>query len=165
MVEFAGALVLLLLLIFGISEIGRAIYQLNTLTKSVESGARYMSRVVGAVTFNPAAGSVDKQCTINSNVWDPAVARATNVVLYGTESAGTVSRLPNMIVTSLTVTPHIDPTLKAGGACIIKISAQATFSAIFGGNQPLPSQLYGQGGVGSGGLVFTANAEERYLGE
>ena len=40
MVEFAGALILLLLLVFGITEIGRAIYQLNTLTKSVEAGAR-----------------------------------------------------------------------------------------------------------------------------
>jgi len=165
MVEFAGALILLLLLIFGISEIGRAIYQLNTLTKSVEAGARYMSRVVGAVTFNPTAGSSDEQCLTTNAVWTSAVERATNIVLYGTETAGTTTRLPNMEVTSISVVPRLDSELGGGGACVIKISARARFSSIFGGSTPLPPPIYSQGGVGPGGLIFTADAEERYLGE
>ncbi len=164
MIEFAGSLILLLLLVFGISEIGRAIYQLNTLTKSADAGVRYMSRVVGAITFNPSASSTTTQCVINDSVWSPAAQRATNIVLYGTETPGTNTRLPNMEVTSLTVTPHLDPNLSQGGACVIKISAQATFSAIFAGNTPIPSPIYSQGGIGSNGLIFTTNAEERYIG-
>lgn len=164
MVEFAGALILLLMLVFGISEIGRAIYQLNTLTKSVEAGARYMSRAVNVVTFDPAAGAPEEQCLITTTTWDAASERAKNIVLYGTESAGATTRLPNMEVTSITVIPHIDSELSHSGACVIKVSARAQFVSIFANNKPIPP-LYGQDTGSSGGLVLTANAEERYIGE
>ena len=43
MVEFALILPLLLLLTFITTEFGRAMYQYNTITKSVRDGARYLS--------------------------------------------------------------------------------------------------------------------------
>jgi Flp pilus assembly protein TadG len=42
-VEFAIVLILLVPLVFGITEFGRAIYQYNTLTKIVRNGARYLT--------------------------------------------------------------------------------------------------------------------------
>ena len=42
-VEFTIVLPLLLLLMLGIAEFGRALYQYNTLTKAVRDGARFMS--------------------------------------------------------------------------------------------------------------------------
>lgn len=164
MVEFAGALILLLLLVFGISEIGRAIYQLNTLTKSVEAGARYMSRATGIVTFDPAAGAAEEQCKVNNAKWDSVSEHATNIVLYGTEVVGSMTRLPDMEVTAISVSPHLDSGLSHGGACVIKVSARAKFLSIFASNKPVP-QLYGQDAGGSDGLVLAADAEERYIGE
>lgn len=164
MVEFAGALILLVMLVFGISEIGRAIYQLNTLTKSVEAGARYMSRAVGVVKFDSTAGAAAEQCLIINANWDAASQRASNIILYGTEAAGTVTRLPNMEVTSITVIPHIDTYLSHEGACVIKVSARARFFSIFGNDKPLPD-LYGHDTGTPSGLVLTADAEERYIGE
>lgn len=164
MVEFAGALILLLMLVFGISEIGRAIYQLNTLTKSVEAGARYMSHAVGVLSFDPESGAPEEQCLVVNTNWNAASERATNIILYGTEIAGSATRLPNMEVTSISVEPHIDSTLSHGGACVIKVSARAQFYSIFSNNKPSPP-LYGNGSGGTGGLVLSADAEERYIGE
>jgi hypothetical protein len=166
MVEFAGAFVLLVLLVFGISEIGRAIYQLNTLTKAVESGARYMSRYVGAVTFDPTASTPQQQCTINSTAWDVAVSNATNIVLYGTETTGGSARLPNMVVNSITVEPRLDTGLSDGGACVITIKASAAFASLFG-DYIIPTFYSSNGGQDSiyKGLVLTAQAQERYIGE
>ena len=42
--EFAMVLPLMLLIVFGIIEFGRAYYQYNTLTKAIRDGARYMSK-------------------------------------------------------------------------------------------------------------------------
>lgn len=42
-VEFALILPLLLLMIFTVTEFGRAVYEYNILTKSVRNGARYLS--------------------------------------------------------------------------------------------------------------------------
>lgn len=45
LIEFTIIFPILLLLVLGITELGRALYQKNTLTKAVEVGARYMARV------------------------------------------------------------------------------------------------------------------------
>lgn len=42
-VEFAILVPLMILMVFGITEFGRAFYQYNTLTKSVRDGVRYLS--------------------------------------------------------------------------------------------------------------------------
>jgi len=55
-VEFAIVLIPLLLLGFGITEFGRAIYSYNTLTKAVRDSARYLtSKTPGDPTAHAAA--------------------------------------------------------------------------------------------------------------
>lgn len=164
MVEFAGVLILLVMLVFGISEIGRAIYQQNTLTKSIEAGARYMSRAVDILEFDPAGITPGEQCRISSGNWDAAVLRAKNIILYGVESAGATARLPNMEVTKIDVEPYIEHSLASGGACVIKVAAKAKFVSIFSNDAPLPP-MYGEESSQTGGLLLTATTEERYIGE
>lgn len=62
-VELALILPLLLAILFGITEFGRAIYTYNTMAKSARAAARYLS--------TQAAG--------NTNAW----ATAKNLVVYG----------------------------------------------------------------------------------
>ena len=63
-VEFAILLPLLILLVFGITEYGRAMYQYDTLTKSVRSAVRYLSwRNAGDAT----AIGVAKCLALNGN--------------------------------------------------------------------------------------------------
>jgi Flp pilus assembly protein TadG len=76
MTEFAIVLPVLLLLLFGITEVGRAIVRYNTLTKSVQDGARYAA----AYALLGTTGAV---------VVDAQLLTATrNVVVYG-NTAGT----------------------------------------------------------------------------
>lgn len=66
-VEFALVLPLLLLLTFITTEFGRALYQYNTLTKSVRDAARYLS------VQSPSILTTDL----------PKVANAKKLVVYG----------------------------------------------------------------------------------
>lgn len=65
-VEFALVLPLLLLMTFVVTEFGRAIYQYDTLTKSVREGARYLSIQTPGTR----------------------VAQAQNLVVYGNTAGG-----------------------------------------------------------------------------
>jgi Flp pilus assembly protein TadG len=56
MVELAIILPLLLLLLFGVTELGRALYQQNILTQAVELGGRYLARIDGAVVDDGSGG-------------------------------------------------------------------------------------------------------------
>lgn len=70
-VEFAFLLIPLLLLGFGGAEYGRALYQYNTLVKSVRDSARYLSQ------YNPADANYP-------------LAAAKNLAVYGdTSNTGT----------------------------------------------------------------------------
>ncbi|KVC95486.1 TadE/TadG family type IV pilus assembly protein [Burkholderia ubonensis] len=68
-VEFAFVLIPLVLLVTGVAEFGRAIYQYESLTKSTRNAARYLS------TFQPS---------------DPAypIASAQCLAVYGSETCG-----------------------------------------------------------------------------
>lgn len=55
-VEFSILIVPLLLLLFGVTEYGRAIYQYNTLVKSVRDASRYLSAVA------PGSGHSAARC-------------------------------------------------------------------------------------------------------
>jgi Flp pilus assembly protein TadG len=54
-VEFAILVPLMILMVFGITEFGRAFYQYNTLTKSVRDGVRYLSTQAPGTGHNIAA--------------------------------------------------------------------------------------------------------------
>jgi Flp pilus assembly protein TadG len=66
-VELGIVLIPLIVLVFGIAEFGRAIYQYNTLAKAVRDGVRYLT------LYAPGNAT--------------AIASATNLVVCGTTSA------------------------------------------------------------------------------
>ena len=73
-VEFAIALPLIILLALAVTELGRGLYQYNTLSKAVHDGARYLSdRAVNTV------GALDITGLVTST---------KNVVIYGTPAGG-----------------------------------------------------------------------------
>lgn len=88
-VEFALTLPLLLLLTMITTEFGRAIYQYNTIVKSVRGAARYLSAQTpsSALTADPAA-----------------ITAATNLVVYG-NTAGTGTPLVLGLTTGNVETP------------------------------------------------------------
>jgi Flp pilus assembly protein TadG len=82
--EFAMVLPLVLLVVFGITEFGRAYYQYNTLSKAIRNGARYMS----SHTYS------------NANI-----ANTQNMVVYGQASGSGTAVLPGLTSTMVAVTP------------------------------------------------------------
>lgn len=82
-IEFTITLPLLLLLLFAGAEVGRLLYQYNTLTKSVEDGARYLA---GRLRYAESNGSVS---TISAN--------AIKLVQSGSTLDGQPSLLPGTI--------------------------------------------------------------------
>ena len=151
MVELAVITPLLVMLLFGFIEIGRALIQTNSLTKAVTTGARYLAREPGAVNDPP-------HCTQGSN-WATASAQARLMVAYDEGGTG------DLILPIL-------PGLDAGGAvttatradvagtlivCVVRVTAQTQFAAIFG-DSIVPF-------LNLGPIQINAVAEERYIGE
>lgn len=73
MVEFAIVLPVVLLIVFGVTELGVALMRYNTLTKSVQDGARHAS----AYALLGSAGSVYVDSDLASEI--------RNLVVYGNE--------------------------------------------------------------------------------
>jgi Flp pilus assembly protein TadG len=80
MVEFAVVLPLMLLLILGVAEFGRAFMQYNVLTKSVRDGARHLAQY--ALFGSSGTVNIDSQLVFETQ----------NLVVYG-NSAGAGSPL------------------------------------------------------------------------
>jgi len=80
MVEFTIVLPVLLLLLFAVTEIGRALVRYNTLTKAVQDGARYAA----AYALLGTTGAVTIDATLQT--------QTRNIVAYGNR-AGTGSPL------------------------------------------------------------------------
>jgi len=74
LIELAFVLPVLLIMTFIVTEFGRAIYQYDTLTKSVRDATRYL--------------------TIQTP--NTKVAEARNLVVYGTTTAGTTPLVPGL---------------------------------------------------------------------
>lgn len=81
-IEFAILLPLLLMIAFGITEFGRALYQYNTLVKATRDAARYV------MTQNPGG------------VADPA---AKCLAVYGNTSCTGTALVPGLTVEAVTV--------------------------------------------------------------
>jgi TadE-like protein len=115
--EFAIALPLMILLALAVTELGRGLYQYNTLTKAVRDGARYLSNVaVGPL------GIVDIA---------PHLTDTINIVVYGDIDGGT-SVLPNFTPADVTVSTVAVP-LPGGGISPnhVRVSATYTFTPLF----------------------------------
>jgi len=113
-VEFALILPLLLVMTFITTEFGRAVYQYNTIAKSVRDAARYLSIQ-----------------TPNTHL-----AEAANLVVYG-NTAGTGSPLALGLTTSHVATPvwstaGTDPVIGTVTVAVTGYTFQSLFSTAFG---------------------------------
>ncbi len=157
-VEFALMLPLLLIMVFGITELGRALYQQNMLTKAVTSGARYMARAYGAL---------DTDC-VPTATWTSHIAAARDLVAFGSVDPGSGAQpmLPGLDETAAIDVQHDGPIVIAvpvGGAtqdiraCTVTVSAHVPFASIFG-RALIPM-------FGLGDVELNARAEERFIGD
>lgn len=103
-VEFTIALPLLLFIMFAGAEVGRLLYQYNTLAKATEDGARYLAREVRT------AQGQGTLATVTSN--------AAKLVRYGTTLDSQPALLPGTINVSTAT----------NGAAPAEISVTASFT-------------------------------------
>lgn len=90
-VEFMIAVPLLLILLFGVSEFGRMLFQYNTLTKSTRDASRYLSA-------NARVGSTG---AIVLDATD--IAETQNLVVYGNIAGTGQALLPGLAPGDVTV--------------------------------------------------------------
>ncbi len=155
LVEFAIVLPLLVMLLLGITELGRALYQLNGLTKAAVGGARYLARLHGAVEVDGA------NCSPGA-AWDTLAA--TNVVIFGNDTGIGEPLFPGMEV-SFELEPSgvitIDGAQTAG--CVIRATVNMEFISAMGDQGVLIP--FSDIDADMLPIVLTANVEERYIGE
>jgi Flp pilus assembly protein TadG len=121
MVEFTIVAPLLLLLIFGVTEVGRAIIQYNAVTKSVRDGVRHAA----AYGLRGSSGTA---------YIDPALdAEIRNLIVYGDAQGGATPIVEGLATDQIQITV-IPPD-------IVKVSATYPYSPILG--LSLPTFGYG----------------------
>lgn len=130
MVEFAIMLPMLLLLLFGVTELGRALYQQNTLYKSVAGGARYLARTNETLD--------DEDGCSTGGTWETNLITAENLIVYGNTTGAGEPLLPHLddedVITIgveervLTKTDGTDVPV-----CVITVSVEIPFAGLFGG--------------------------------
>lgn len=168
MVEFAIIVPLLILLVFGIIQIGRALYQENTLDKAVASAGRYMARSYDILDMTPDEDG-NPACTPTA-AWfgsDGAAAKARNLAVYGSQAGGGAPLLPNLDApnaVTITASQATPIEVVVGGSsqyirgCVIRVDARADFDSGLPGNVIVPLLEWA-------GLTLNAATEERYIGE
>ena len=157
MVELAIILPLLLFIVFGVTELGRALYQQNMLTQAVELGGRYMARVEDAVNAD---------CS-NGDNWAGAVIEAKNLIEFGCSIGDDADECDTPVVPNLESDNILfdvcgpddsDEPCTSPSACVIVVRATADFQSIFGGD------LVSVPGYRLGGVTLNAATQERYIG-
>jgi len=134
LLEFAMTLPLLLLIVLGVIEFGRAYFQYNTLSKAVRQGARYMSM----------------------HAYDPIeLTRTQNITVYGNREGTGSPCLPGLAAGNITITPRNPDTgaSRTNPPRWIRVGVTGyTFQPMFPGIVPISS------------FTFTPNVEMRYVG-
>lgn len=160
MVEFAIVAPLMVMLVFGITELGRALYQLNMITKSANTGARYLARVNKVVDLVYSEGSdLLESCTTGSK-WDTATDIVRNLVLYGNETGTGKILLPGLTV-EFDPMPHVTSPIDDGvttSGCVISVKVATEFVSVFGDETLIPFTDIQP-------ITFAEVAQERYIGE
>lgn len=157
LVEFAIVLPLLLMLLIGIAELGRALYQLNGLTKAAVSGARYLARQHGAVSFDEASGNCGQDAA-----WDATAA--SNVVIYGNDAGTGEALYPGITATfGLESSGVIDIDGAQTAGCVITAEVSMDFVSVMGDGEVLIP--FADISADLLPITLTANVEERYIGE
>jgi len=159
-VEFAIVLPVLLILLFGITELGRALYQQNTLYKAVQNGARYLARVNGVISVEGDSSSVPPILPCGANdtaIWGSYVDKAKNLVAYGSGSSPLLPNLePDIVMIGLTAKTLTQADGTEEPLCIVSVSAEVPFAGIFG------DTLIPFSGIGA--INLHAETEERFIG-
>ncbi len=147
MVEFAILLPLLLLMLYGITEIGRALYQQNTLYKGLVAGSRYLGRANNIITIDLDT----KTCTKNEPSYSVMEGRAKSII------ASTVTTFPHFSTDNVVITVPTDA-IEVGDVvgCKIQIIANVLFEPVF---VPI---AFGDDIMGP--FTIHAEIEERYIG-
>lgn len=104
--EFAMVLPLMLLIVFGIIEFGRAYYQYNTLTKAIRDGARYMSKHIYSTAYETST----KNLIVYGNTAGTGTPvlpglTAARIVLTPTPSGATLASPPDWLTVSVNAYP------------------------------------------------------------
>ncbi|MEN8169069.1 MAG: TadE family protein [Pseudomonadota bacterium] len=155
MVEFAIVLPLLIMILFGITELGRALYQQNTLYKALSTGSRYIARVNGIL---------DADCVAQTG-WASANITAQNLIIYGTTTVTPPPLIPNLdAVDAVTIAVESRPLAKTNldgdpvieNICVISITAEADFAGLFS-DHVIPFTDIEP-------FMIRAETEERYIG-
>lgn len=140
MIEMAAVTPLLLLLMLGVSEIGKGLIQYNTLNKSVREAARQVTRTAllgttGTVFITPEL-----------------VAEGQNLVVYGNIAGTGQPRLPALSTSHVSVSD-------AGGNLVL-IQARYPYAPLLG---PV-LKTFGYGAdIATGGFTLTASVMMRAL--
>ncbi len=145
MVELALLLPLLLILFFGITEMGRALYQQSILVKTVGNATRMLSRThLGIDTAD--------NCAVLAN-WEAAKTDATNLLVFGDIDGGGTPLLVGLNVTDIDIEVRSLEDFDKD-VCIIIMKAEAPFT-------PIVSDTL----LGFPVFNLKASSEQRYIGE
>ena len=144
-VELALLLPFMAALFLGFTELGRALYQQNMLTKAMTTGARYVARIPEGVTAGCLPGPA----------WGAATSQARTLVSYPDGADG------GLLLPGLDQSDALQFTIRAessGGfdMCIIRLEGRVPFITLAG--NPLPMLNLNTVGL-------NAATEERFIGE
>ncbi len=156
LIEFTIIFPLLLLMVLGITELGRALYQKNTLTKAVEVGARYMARVNAEGDIIDRSTCVVKATGTYPATWSARLGDAEQLVL---DTAQPV--LPGLVAADVSF--GLDQGLAVSGdeECLVRVSADTGFNPILGPlTLPIINVTFDLTQV-----RIHAKSEEQYIGE
>jgi len=146
-VEFALVLIPMTVLVFGAAEVGRMLYQQNSLTQAVHVGARYIGRQAALVN--------NADCSLQSAArWQSVRQEAAGLIVCGEPGmcGGRAPVVPGLTVGDVTISNPI----RRAGACVIELEARTPFQPLFGESVvpllqiPVPA--------------LNARIEERYIG-
>ena len=123
-VEFALLVIPLLLVVFGVAEYSRALYQYNTLVKAVRDSVRYISQHNPADAASYTAALSDARCLAvhgNTGCSGPSLAPGLTTDMVGitsnpiTTAAGTSITLVEVRITGYAFQFVLNPLRLAGG--------------------------------------------------
>lgn len=150
LVEFAILLPILLILLLGITELGRALHFQHRLTRAVEAGARYMARSYQTVD------KTDPACDNTIGDWTGSATNTQNLVVYGTIGGGGSPIISGFSTGDVDVAVEPRAVTGVGTACVITVSATVQYPGLFGA-AIIPLLEIPQPTLG-------ARSEERYVG-
>lgn len=148
MVEMAILISLLVMLFLGITELGRAVYFQQKLSKATEAATRHMGRSWEAV--NPA------DCTEGAQ-WGAATVLAANLAVFGSSDGVGTAAVPGFDAGDLTFEVLSRDVTGVGTVCVVRVTASVAYEGIFG-NDLIPV-------LGIAQPTLNAGSEERYVGD